>query len=139
IREKASVRGLTTAACLWIAAAIGVACGVGLFKLSVLVAAIALLSLIALKKIEGILSRDTYALLTVETDKLEGQLERIRLAVTDCGFQMTPAGMEHKAGGRQVFELQVKMHGRHISYDAIDRISALEGVRGVTFRRLATT
>src|SRR6185369_7777276 len=53
IREKASVRGLTTAACLWVAAAVGVACGSGLFLLSTLVATIALISLIALKKIEG--------------------------------------------------------------------------------------
>src|SRR5512137_519372 len=37
IREKYSVRGLTTAACLWIAAAIGVACGVGLFGISIVV------------------------------------------------------------------------------------------------------
>jgi putative Mg2+ transporter-C (MgtC) family protein len=137
IREKASVRGLTTAACLWIAAAIGVACAVGLFKLSVLVTAIALLSLIALKKIEAVLSRDSYALLTVESDKVEGQLERIAQAIADCGLQMKPSGMEQKAGGGLVFELQVKMHGRDISYEAIDRISAIDGVRGVAFRRLA--
>lgn len=137
IREKASVRGLTTAACLWIAAAIGVACGSGLFMLSVLVTAMALVSLIALKKIETMLARDSYALLTVESDDLAGQLERIYEAMEVCGYQMTPAGMERRAGGEMVFELQVKMHARHISYEAIDRVSALEGVRGVRFRRLA--
>ncbi len=135
IREKASVRGLTTAACLWIASAIGVACGSGLFLLSALVAAIALVSLIALKKIEGMLDRDSYALLTVESDDLEGQLERISTAVTDSGYyQVTPAGIEMRSGGKMVYELQVKMHGKHISYDAIDRVSAINGVRAVSFR-----
>ena len=52
IREKYSVRGLTTAACLWIAAAIGVACGVGLFGISIVVAILSLLSLLLLKKVE---------------------------------------------------------------------------------------
>lgn len=137
IREKASVRGLTTAACLWIAAAIGVACGSGLFMLSVLVTAIALVSLIALKKIEGMLDRDSYALLKVESDDLDGQLERIATVVKGCGYQMTPAGMELRAGGEMVFEFQVKMHGRHISYDAIDRVSAIDGVRAVSFKRMA--
>jgi putative Mg2+ transporter-C (MgtC) family protein len=137
IREKASVRGLTTAACLWIAAAIGVACGVGLFMLSVLVTAIALLSLIALKKIEGVLARDSYALLTVESDDVPGQLERVSKVIETCGYGMMPAGMERRAGGGLVFELQIKMHAQHITYEAIDRISAIEGVRGVNFRRQA--
>ncbi|MBI2354641.1 MAG: MgtC/SapB family protein [Deltaproteobacteria bacterium] len=135
IHEKSSVRGLTTAACLWIAAAIGVACGSGLFVLSLLVTAIALVSLIALKKIEGMLSRDRYAMLTVESDEVEGQLERIIQAVEIIGgIQLTPAGVERKAGGGLVFELQVKMHGLRISTDTIDRIASLDGVKGVNFR-----
>lgn len=134
IHEKSSVRGLTTAACLWIAAAIGVACGSGLFVLSLLVTAIALTSLIALKKIEGMLSRDRYAMLTVESDEVEGQLERIIQAVEIIGIQLTPAGVERKSGGGLVFELQVKMHGMRISTDTIDRIAALDGVKGVNFR-----
>lgn len=137
IRERASVRGLTTAACLWIAAAIGVACGVGLFFLSVLVTAIALLSLVALKKIEGVLSRDSYALLTVESDDVEGQLERIASAVEACGYRMAPLGMKRRSSGGLVFDLQIKMRGDHFKSEAIDRISEIAGVRGVNFRRMA--
>lgn len=137
IREKASVRGLTTAACLWIAASIGVACGAGLFVLSLLVTSIALISLIALKRIEGMLDRDSYAMLTVDSDDAEGQLERIALAIAACGLQMSPSGMERQSDGSMVFELQVKMHGRHISYEAIDRISSIDGIRRVSFRRMA--
>jgi len=137
IREKASVRGLTTAACLWIAAAIGVACGAGLFLLSALVTAIALISLIALKKIEGMLSRDNYALLTVESDDVTGQLERIAGVVEACGFRMTPVGMKRQSKGGLVFDLEIKMQGDHISSEAIDLISAIAGVRGVNFRQKA--
>ena len=134
IRDKASVRGLTTAACLWIAAAIGLACGAGLYLLPLLVTVIALVSLVALKKIEGMLSRDRYAMLKVESDDVDGQLEQIIQAVEAIGFQLTPFGVERKASGVLVFELQVKMHGKSISTDTINRIATLDGVKGVDFR-----
>ncbi|GAM11606.1 putative protein [Geobacter sp. OR-1] len=50
IREKASIRGLTTAACLWVAAAVGVAVGVGMYATSILVTSLAVINLIFLKK-----------------------------------------------------------------------------------------
>lgn len=134
IRDKASVRGLTTAACLWIAAAIGLSCGAGLYLLPLLVTFIALVSLVALKKIEGMLSRDRYAMLKVESDDVEGQLEHIIHAVEAIGFQLTLFGVERKASGVLVFELQVKMHGKSISTDTINRIATLNGVKGVDFR-----
>ncbi|MFA7061476.1 MAG: MgtC/SapB family protein [Pedobacter sp.] len=138
IRDKASVRGLTTAACLWIASAIGLACGAGLYLLPLLVTVIALVSLVALKKIEGVLSRDRYAMLKVESDDIEGQLEHIIKAVEAIGFQLTPFGVERKASGVLVFELQVKMYGKSISTDTINRISTLVGVKEVEFRLQAT-
>lgn len=134
IRDKASVRGFTTAACLWIAAAIGLACGAGLYLLPLLVTVIALISLVALKKIEGVLARDRYAMLKVESDDVAGQLEHIIQAVEAIGFQLAPYGVERKTSGMVVFELQVKMHGKSISTDTIDRISSLSGVKGVHFR-----
>jgi putative Mg2+ transporter-C (MgtC) family protein len=46
------ITGLTTAACLWIAAANGLACGAGLYALAPFVALLAIVSLISLKKIQ---------------------------------------------------------------------------------------
>jgi putative Mg2+ transporter-C (MgtC) family protein len=51
LRDKASIRGLTTAACLWVASAVGVACGIGLYYVSVLVTVVAVGSLQLLKKV----------------------------------------------------------------------------------------
>ena len=137
IREKESVRGLTTAACLWIASAIGVACGSGLFLLSILVTGVALISLIALKKIEGLLARDSYVLMKVESDDLPGQLERIVQIAVDSGFHVIPAGMERGSAGGVVLELQLKIHGSKMSYAVVDRVTAVAGVRRVSFRRQA--
>ncbi|OGT97057.1 MAG: magnesium transporter MgtC [Geobacteraceae bacterium GWB2_52_12] len=138
IRDKTSVRGLTTAACLWVAAAIGVACGSGLYLLSIAVTGIAILSLIALKKIEARLARDSYAMLTVESDRVEGQLEIIIRELESRNFKLIPAGMERRVDGSFMYEFQVKMYNKVIATDEIEQIALLPGVRGVKFWRQAS-
>ena len=134
IQAKASVRGLTTAACLWVAAAIGLACGLGLFMISSVVTAIALVSLISLKKIEGMLSRDSYGVMHVESDDVEGQLSRVSEAITACGFEVVLASIGRHISGSLQFELQIKMNGRELSSSALQTVSNLEGIRSVTLR-----
>ncbi|MCB0967360.1 MAG: MgtC/SapB family protein [Ilumatobacter sp.] len=58
-REQAGeVKGLTTAASLWVAAAIGVACGLGLWVAPAIAAGVALLSLAVLHPISKAIGRD---------------------------------------------------------------------------------
>ncbi|MFN0061261.1 MAG: MgtC/SapB family protein [Myxococcaceae bacterium] len=52
VRQGPSVRGLTTAANLWAAAAVGVAIGVGMYEAGAIAAAIALVVLVVLKPVE---------------------------------------------------------------------------------------
>jgi putative Mg2+ transporter-C (MgtC) family protein len=52
LRDQFRVRGLTTAASLWVTAAIGVAAGLGAYEATVITTAIALLVLLPLKWIE---------------------------------------------------------------------------------------
>jgi len=52
IRSGENVLGLTTAASIWIVAAIGMACGFGLYSLAVIATILVVLSLIVLEKIE---------------------------------------------------------------------------------------
>lgn len=52
IREGASVKGLTTAASLWASAMLGLACGAGLYEISVLVTMLVIFTLLVMNKIE---------------------------------------------------------------------------------------
>jgi len=65
LKEGVSVRGLTTAACLWTAAAIGMAAGAGYPLLAVVTTAIALVSLVGLKAFEGLYRKDCFRSLSV--------------------------------------------------------------------------
>lgn len=55
IRERENVRGLTTAASLWLVAAIGLAVGIGFYTASIATTALALIVLLFLRYIEGII------------------------------------------------------------------------------------
>lgn len=52
VRDRGNVHGLTTASAVWVVAAIGAACGLGLFPLAVLLAAVALFALLVLGFVE---------------------------------------------------------------------------------------
>ena len=56
LRHGQAVRGLTTAANLWLTAAVGLACGLGLYVLAGVTVALALLSLVVLRPLSRLLS-----------------------------------------------------------------------------------
>lgn len=53
IQNKKAVRGLTTAAAVWVTAAIGAACGLGLYVLASIVSAGTLFTLVVLERFEN--------------------------------------------------------------------------------------
>ena len=67
IKYGFSIRGLTTAACLWISAGIGMGSGAGFYELSVITTVIALFSLIVLNRFERIYAKDSYRTLEITT------------------------------------------------------------------------
>jgi len=132
IREKASIRGLTTAACLWVAAAIGLSCGVGRYAPAIVVTLLAFVSLLLLKKVEIRLRRDTYIAVMVWSADLGGQLEKIGQVMEMCQVEVLNAAIERDLEKRSVyFEFQVMSSARKLSCDLVDRVAAVEGVRKV--------
>ena len=57
VKQAGGVRGLTTAASLWVVAAVGLACGVGFWIPAVTATAVALVSLVALKPVRAVARR----------------------------------------------------------------------------------
>lgn len=77
MREGATVRGLTTAASLWVVAAIGLAAGAGLYTSAVAAALIVLVTLLMLSKVERRLTRRRYRLLRIVADDMPGLVGKI--------------------------------------------------------------
>ncbi|MHC4873675.1 MAG: MgtC/SapB family protein [Planctomycetota bacterium] len=87
MKEGFTVRGLTTAACFWVVAAIGMASGAGEYLLALATSLIALISLSFLHNIDKVYRRDSYRTLSVnvstktDTDKIIDIIKRKHISI----------------------------------------------------------
>lgn len=132
IREGASIRGLTTAACLWVAAAIGLACGAGLFLVSLLVTCLALLSLLLLKKVENLLRRDVYLAVKIWSDEGKDQYATISGLLDASRMEIVKVSLERDVEKRELLlEFSVRSSDRGQSFELVDQLVAVPGVKRV--------
>lgn len=132
IRDKASIRGLTTAACLWVAAALGLACGIGLFYLAICVTVVALISLLLLKQVERRLRRDTYLQVKVWGDDSEDFIARTYQVLNSCGIKPMEAKFDKNLEQRGMFmEFQVKRARKGSVDEILASLSLLKGLKRV--------
>lgn len=109
------VRGLTTAACLWTAAGIGMAAGGGFFVLAAMTTGVALLGLVALKAFERGYAKDSYRTLTVTTgidvtaSDIIAVVKRPHVTVLNCDIE------RNYAAGTTVTRLSIRLYHRGIT------------------------
>ncbi len=132
IKERASIRGLTTAACLWVAAAVGLACGTGMYLAALVVTVLAVINLLLLKKVENRLRRDTYVSVKVWSKDVEGQLERIRQLLSDCRMEVVDVSIERDLETHELYlEFDVRTGVHEGGGQLVDSIIATDGVKKV--------
>jgi putative Mg2+ transporter-C (MgtC) family protein len=68
IKSGLTVRGLTTAASLWLTASIGMSIGAGYLELGIVTTLIGLFALIILNKFENLYTKEVYRILEIYTD-----------------------------------------------------------------------
>lgn len=135
IRDRGAIRGLTTAACLWITAAIGVACGVGMIAVAMLSTVLALASLLSLKIVERTIRKDLYFHVTLQSADLPGQLEKIDAAVNECGAeQMETAIQRDLETGVMQYDFRVRTSSHAVSCRLLDVLSAVHGIRKISLK-----
>jgi putative Mg2+ transporter-C (MgtC) family protein len=132
IKYGASVRGLTTAASLWVVAAIGTASAVGLYELASLTTAIVLASLWPLLKLASLagVRRRGAQRLAVELEPT-GRVGPLVAAVEDAGVEVESARVEEQADVRQV-ELVVTGRRDELA-SLLDLVGRASGVRSASW------
>jgi putative Mg2+ transporter-C (MgtC) family protein len=132
IKYGASVRGLTTAASLWVVAAIGTTCAVGLYELAALTTLIVLASLWPLRKLAGLVGvrRKGAQRLAIELDP-GASVAPLLAAVEGAGAEVESARVEEEPERRQV-EIVVTGAREEVGR-LLDVVSSLEGVRGASW------
>ncbi len=87
IKAGFSVKGLTTAACIWISAGIGMSAGTGFYELAIVLTAIGLFSLIFLNLFEKVYAKNSYRTLEIITS-LETNISEIINSVKRRGLKI---------------------------------------------------
>jgi putative Mg2+ transporter-C (MgtC) family protein len=131
LKSGLDVHGLTTAACLWIVSAIGLAVGSGLRFAAGLAFVITLGSLWLLRYVEERIPRLAYKHVTVVVDRAASE-ERLRAAVTAHGPRITEMDYELDAeGGRMTYRITIASEHRISEREIIDALAQFPDVRHV--------
>ncbi len=135
IKDGHAVRGLTTAACLWVTAGIGMAVGVGFYSAALVVTAIALFNLLFLKRVEGWLNKDHYRTLVVYCEDRDGMREQIEHFLLGWNLRIIDFALEKDLDDSSVrFEFILSQCGEGARGALPEAAATLEGVRRVRFR-----
>ncbi|MDP3791794.1 MAG: MgtC/SapB family protein [Candidatus Omnitrophota bacterium] len=130
MRYKASVRGLTTAASLWVVTGIGLAVGSGLYFGSILTTALAVITLMLFGRLEhAMIRKDWYKTIVIESKDGFDQLKRIRDVLGEYGAVITDFEVERSEDGSlMVLKIGLKLSTSHNIAALMRDVSHLEGV-----------
>jgi putative Mg2+ transporter-C (MgtC) family protein len=132
IRYKDTIRGLTTAACVWLVCSVGLAVGAGFYVVGVAVTLLTLLALIGLKAGERRMRKDWFEELAVVSADLPGQVTRMQDLIVQHGFEVISFGLKRDAEKKELdATFQVKVRAIQPKREILQDLLELEGVKAV--------
>jgi putative Mg2+ transporter-C (MgtC) family protein len=131
MRYRASVRGLTTAASLWVVTGIGLAVGSGLYLGSIMTTAIAVITLMFFGQLEhAMIRKDWYKTIIIESKDGMDQLKKVRKLLAEYGAEINDFEVERSEDGAGVIlKIGVKLSTSHNDAAMIQDIGHLEGIK----------
>jgi putative Mg2+ transporter-C (MgtC) family protein len=138
LRFRASVRGLTTAASLWAVAGIGLAVGSGFYWGALTTAVLVLFVLLFLTKVErGLIRKDWYKILAVETKGQLQQLKDIRSNLSNYKVEVRDFEIKKKSESDNVIvELRLKLITDRQDDQILTEIMQIKGVQKAAWQEL---
>jgi putative Mg2+ transporter-C (MgtC) family protein len=134
VKMGATVQGLTTAACLWMVSAIGLALGAGMFVPSTAAFIMTLFALLALRGVERHTPKPAYKFITVSGGEgLDDPL--IKEVLSKHSASLVTSNYERNIdSGETVFQYTVSIRGEEEAKPILDALSSLTDVHRVHVR-----
>lgn len=131
--RRATVQGLTTAAVVWLTAAVGMACGAGLPILAVVVTAGHFAVVLVFPRLLRRVGHEPPSEFFIEVSYEEGRdvLRQALLTIVQRGFTVT--AMQSERGGEQrqgTAHVRLGLRGRGTPTELVDRLATVPGVVG---------
>ncbi|OGW82828.1 MAG: hypothetical protein A2987_01945 [Omnitrophica bacterium RIFCSPLOWO2_01_FULL_45_10] len=131
MRSKASVRGLTTAASLWVVAGIGLAVGSGLYFGAIATTILTIIALMIFSRVErAMIRKDWYRTVLVETKEGFNELKAIRAVLADYRTEITDFEVERPPDGvNMLLKIGLKFYESKYGEQMLHDLSRLQGVK----------
>ncbi|MFZ0610986.1 MAG: MgtC/SapB family protein [Desulfobacterales bacterium] len=135
IKSGEVVRGLTTAACLWLVAGIGMAVGIGLYLPALIVTAIAMFNLVFLKQIERLVKKDRFYNLEIDSQGVDNIREDLMRIFSEKKFHVVDVSVEKDTdGGISRYQYVVSTKRRWDPDAVIGDLVKMPGIQRVRFQ-----
>lgn len=128
------VRGLTTAASIWMIAGIGIAVGVGFYLGAVLTTVFAYMILVLLKRVEHLYHKEQERLLTIEGLNRPGLLGDIGTILGKYRIDIKDIEMTVE-GDRASMVLRVDVPSLENIQEVVQKLQSLDGIELVKFSK----
>ena len=133
MHAKSAVRGLTTAASLWVVAGIGLAIGSGFYFGAFLTTLLTIITLMIFSIVERTMIRkDWYKTIIIETIEGIDQLKAIRAILEECHSEITDFEVDRaRDGANMLLKVGLKLYETKCAAQILDDLSHLNGIRHV--------
>jgi len=134
LKEGISVRGLTTAASLWVVASLGMAFGMGYFTLGAITTALVLASLVFLKKLDPLMRKDRYLTLTVNARKRVEIYDELQVICDELGLKISDISSNIDLVNDEIFfQMVITQQQKRIGRELTSAILQLDGIKKVHY------
>jgi putative Mg2+ transporter-C (MgtC) family protein len=135
IKEGLIVRGLTTAASLWMVAGIGMAYGMGMLSVGSIGTAVSLFSLLVLKRLEPRIKKNRYLHLTVTARAVPDVYPQLEQVFSENNLRMTDIEADLDIEKNQiVYRMVLTQHRARIGREMSKIISGIDGVQKILYK-----
>lgn len=133
MHSRSSVRGLTTAASLWVVAGLGLAVGSGLYFGAAVTAVLTIITLFLFSRLEHVMIRkDWYRTMYIEAKEGTDRLKAIRQALTPFGVEITDFEADRtEDGSNMILRLGLKLQNTRRADQILSDIGNVDGVKYV--------
>ncbi len=134
LKEGISVRGLTTAASLWVVAGLGMAFGMGYFSLGVITTVLVLISLVFLKNLDPLIRKDRYVTLMVTAAKRMELYDELQTIFDERSLKVSDLSSHVDLVHDEIyFQMVITQQQKRIGRELTTAILQLEGIKKVHY------
>jgi len=134
LKAGLSIQGLTTAACIWVVSAIGLAIGSGLYLAGTVTFFITIITLAVLRIVETKMPKLTYRFLTITAD-LNADEDQITSVIKETDLSIVNIDYEQCTdSGIIIFYITVSFYRYHTFKTLINKLSSLNFIKRVCIK-----